>query len=237
MYREKKRILTNEIRSLSRWRLSRERKKEKESIHVVYKRKKEGTSGCWSGECFRQTMCATCSRCPGNVRETGREGSSRWRRERPPELLLSQESLAWLGCFWGSCVRVSALLEKKKRERGKKRRVTATSSTFLIYYPPSRVARRWLQEAKRDAFFSSLNRTQLLLRLSVCFSLSFFFRNTNCAKTLSVAPLLEHSVHNRLLFSLQLRLVPYTHKNLITQFPSFKMQLRFSIPFLTDRLV
>jgi hypothetical protein len=55
------------------------------------------------------------------VRETGREGSSRWRRERPPELLLSQEGLAWLGCFWGSCVRVSALLEKKKRERRKKK--------------------------------------------------------------------------------------------------------------------
>ena len=119
------------------------------------RRKKEGTSGSWSGECFRQTMCATCSRCPGNVRE-GTGG------ERPPELLLSQEGLA----LSGGRVRVSALLEKEEGGQKKKRHPH-------IYQPPSREAallllrrRRWLQEAKRDAFFSSLNRTQLL-RLSL----------------------------------------------------------------------
>ena len=72
------------------------------------------------------------------------------------------------------CACKRAPREKEESEREKKKRVTAPakSSSFLIYYPSNRVARRWLQEAKRDAFFSSLNRTQLLLRLSV--SRSFF---------------------------------------------------------------
>ena len=158
--------------ALSRWRLSRERKKEKESTLYIKGRRKArvdvGVASAFDKRCARRAPVArvTCGRRAERGVVDGEEKG---------HLNYSFLKRAWLGCFWGSCVRVSALLEKKKR--GKKRRVTATSSTFLIYYPPSRVARRWLQEAIRDALFSSLNSTQLLLRLSVCFSLSFFSRH------------------------------------------------------------
>ena len=84
------------------------------------RRKKEGTSGSWSGECFRQTMCATCSRCPGNVRE-GTGG------ERPPELLLSQEGLALSGglvCVWAR--------SSRKRREDKKKSVIPIYTSLLV---------------------------------------------------------------------------------------------------------
>lgn len=113
--------MTNEIRSLSPASKAskKEKRKEKEGIHVISKRKKKkaaqvdaGVASAFDKRCARRAPVArvTCGR-------RGREGSSSSRRrgrERPPELLLSQEGLAASGGL--VCVRVSALLEKKKEK-------------------------------------------------------------------------------------------------------------------------
>jgi hypothetical protein len=71
-----------------------------------------GVASAFDKRCARRAPVArvTCGR-------RGREGSSSSRRrgrERPPELLLSQEGLAASGGL--VCVRVSALLEKKRKK-------------------------------------------------------------------------------------------------------------------------
>ena len=85
-------------------------------------------------------------------------------REEKGHLNYSFLKRAWL--FLGAL----CACERAPRERGGR---TKKKRHPHIYQPPSRGAalllllrRRWLQEAKRDAFFSSLNRTQLL-RLSL----------------------------------------------------------------------